>query len=250
MAETFLYAVHPKRIITGLSSGRCVRVAQSIQLTKDDVYACLKKAAVYRRFPLDGNIRVTVSNVDRLHRNEFISEEQWKKMQDGTEVKDETIPVTQETKSDEVVDPTPIVEEPDNQKTDSLITDTSEEEEHLNEDVEVEEVNIESNSEQENISEVVEPEQVTELNSDESAEEAENDNVESEIDEETSNEGRFTSTAFAQEQPVDNVTENDAEQKVEVSENSTATKVESKPREIKVQNYSNNNGYNKKHNRH
>lgn len=77
--EVFLYAVHPKRAITGIPGIQVIRVPKSVYLTKDDVYTCLKKASVYRRFSgTDAkNERVTADNVDRLHRAEYISEEDW-----------------------------------------------------------------------------------------------------------------------------------------------------------------------------
>lgn len=81
MEETYLYSVHPRRVITDLSGVSSIRVAKSLFLTKEDVYKCLKKATVYRRFANIGiNERVTIENVDRVHRDEYISEEDWKKM--------------------------------------------------------------------------------------------------------------------------------------------------------------------------
>lgn len=80
--NVFLYTIHPKRAITGLTNIGTVRTAKSLFLTKEDVYIALKGASVYRRFANIGkNERVNVGNVDRLHRAEYISEEDWAKMQ-------------------------------------------------------------------------------------------------------------------------------------------------------------------------
>jgi hypothetical protein len=77
--KTFLYSVNPKRTIVGLSGVNSIRVAKSLYLTKEDVLKCLPKASVYRRFK-DMNVRVTIGNIDRLHRAEFVSEEDWPKV--------------------------------------------------------------------------------------------------------------------------------------------------------------------------
>lgn len=80
--NVFLYTIHPKRAITGLTNIGTVRTAKSLFLTKEDVYVALKGASVYRRFANIGkNERVNVGNVDRLHRAEYISEEDWEKLQ-------------------------------------------------------------------------------------------------------------------------------------------------------------------------
>ena len=82
MAEkSYLYAVHPKRAITGLEGVKVLRTAKSLLLTKEDVKICLQKASVYRRFAAEGKIeRVTIGNIDRLHNDNYISEEDWAKM--------------------------------------------------------------------------------------------------------------------------------------------------------------------------
>ena len=78
----FMYTVHPKRVITGLTSGTVLRAARSLKLTKNDVLNCLKKASVYRRFegPDAPVVRVTVDCVDRLHNEKFYTEEEWEKL--------------------------------------------------------------------------------------------------------------------------------------------------------------------------
>lgn len=131
--NVFLYTIHPKRAITGLTNIGTVRTAKSLFLTKEDVYVALKGASVYRRFANIGkNERVNVGNVDRLHRAEYISEEDWAKMQiaeaaEGNrevhveppvfEVKPEKVEiVTAEGKpiklEELITEPEPVVEEP------------------------------------------------------------------------------------------------------------------------------------------
>ena len=51
-------------------------------LTKEDVKICLQKATVYRRFANEGiNERVNVGNIDRLHRENYVSEKDWEAVQ-------------------------------------------------------------------------------------------------------------------------------------------------------------------------
>ena len=74
----FLYTVNPRKVITGLSGVNAIRTAKSLFLTKEDVKICLQKATVYRRFANEGiNERVNVGNIDRLHRENYVSEKEW-----------------------------------------------------------------------------------------------------------------------------------------------------------------------------
>lgn len=114
MDQTYLYEVRPHRIITGIHGVPYIRSPRSVYLTKDEVLICLKNGSVYRRFAnLDKLERVTVTNVDRLHNENFISEEEWKKESTATKV--EETPVVEEVKQEEpVVEevPAPVEEEP------------------------------------------------------------------------------------------------------------------------------------------
>lgn len=111
MAEkSYLYAVHPKRAITGLEGVKVLRTAKSLLLTKEDVKICLQKASVYRRFAAEGKIeRVTIGNIDRLHNDNYISEEDWAKMDKAVEVKEDkrgtVVPGTDEVKAEPVQEP-------------------------------------------------------------------------------------------------------------------------------------------------
>ena len=78
----FLYTVNPRKVITGLSGVNAIRTAKSLFLTKEDVKICLQKATVYRRFANEGiNERVNVGNIDRLHRENYVSEKDWDAVQ-------------------------------------------------------------------------------------------------------------------------------------------------------------------------
>ena len=79
MSNVFLYTVNPRRTINGLSgSTKVVRTPKSLFLSKEDVYLCLKNASVYRRFANEGiNEKVTIDNVDRVHREKYIPESEW-----------------------------------------------------------------------------------------------------------------------------------------------------------------------------
>lgn len=81
MSEMFLYTVKPRKAIIGLSgSTSVIRTNKSVYLTKEDVFLCLKSATVYRRFANEGfNERVTIDDVERVHRENYISPEDWEK---------------------------------------------------------------------------------------------------------------------------------------------------------------------------
>ncbi len=76
--KAFLYSVNPRKVITGISGVNAIRTPKSLYLTKDDVKICLQRASVYRRFAGDvAPERVTIGNLDRLHRENYIPEDQW-----------------------------------------------------------------------------------------------------------------------------------------------------------------------------
>ena len=104
--DTFLYEVHPKRVITGIPGIPAIRVRKSVYLTKDDVIKCLEKGSVYRRFSLKTE-RVTTANLDRVHREEYISEEDWpdflvKLKAEGNGQVVDTTPKTPNTEEDKI----------------------------------------------------------------------------------------------------------------------------------------------------
>lgn len=75
----FRYTVTPVGVIKLESLGNVgIRSPKTLDLTLDEVKVCLKKAKVYRRF--NGSLikKVTLSNCERLHNEEYISEEDYK----------------------------------------------------------------------------------------------------------------------------------------------------------------------------
>ena len=142
--DIFLYEVDPKRVITGIPGIPAIRVRKSVYLTKDDVIKCLEKGSVYRRFSLKTE-RVTTANLDRVHREEYISEEDWpdflvKLKAEGNGQVVDTTPETPNTEEDKIgtVQEVTVPEE--------TVT-TSEEKENTNTDsTETSEVDAENNS--------------------------------------------------------------------------------------------------------
>ena len=78
METTYLYSVNPKKIIKDLPT-LPIRSPRSLYLTKEQVMICLKSGTVYRRFAAENrNERVTILNLDRLHNDKFMTEEEYK----------------------------------------------------------------------------------------------------------------------------------------------------------------------------
>ncbi len=79
--SVFLYTVNPRKVITGLSGCNAIRTSKSLFLTKEDVKVCLQRASVYRRFAAEDVVeRVNIGNIDRLHRENYVSEADWEKV--------------------------------------------------------------------------------------------------------------------------------------------------------------------------
>lgn len=77
----FNYQVNTIMPITGLSVGNLM-VPSTAKLTKDDVLICVKKAPVFRRFSASKLERVTASNLDRLHNEEYMTEAEYEEFLD------------------------------------------------------------------------------------------------------------------------------------------------------------------------
>lgn len=78
MSEKYLYSVNPRKVINLESTGP-IRVSKSLHLSKKDVEYCLKYGTVYRRFAKEKrNERVNITNLDRLHNEKFMTEEEYK----------------------------------------------------------------------------------------------------------------------------------------------------------------------------
>ena len=118
----FLYSVNPKKPIKGiLENGRPINSSKSLSLTIDQVRACMACGSVYRWFANEDKLeRVTSLNIERLHNEKLMTEEEFEafKMNDvagntGSVVTTEA-PVVEEPKVEEVapvVEETPVVEE-------------------------------------------------------------------------------------------------------------------------------------------
>lgn len=174
MSEMFLYTVKPRKTIIGLSgSTKVIRTNKSVYLTKEDVYLCLKSAIVYRRFANEGfNERVTIDDVERVHREHYISPEDWIKLQaneksagtgtvvvpniekeESTKVEDHVVEtlIKNESKQskdfsvkEEIEEDTVIVEEDNSTVTDEKSLDVEDEEDiESDDDIEIEKINSE-----------------------------------------------------------------------------------------------------------
>jgi hypothetical protein len=122
MEQTFLYEVRPRKIITGIHGVAYIRSPRSIYLTKDEVLVCLQCGSVYRRFAnLDRLERVTVTNVDRLHNENFIPEDQWTgKVEKATPAVEEPKKVEEPLKEEEPAVETPVEKEVAETEEDTL----------------------------------------------------------------------------------------------------------------------------------
>lgn len=133
MSDMFLYTVKPRKAIVGLSGSKVVRTNKSLYLTKEDVLICLKNATVYRRFANEGiNERVTIDNVDRVHRENYIAESDWvafcaqEKSKDHGTVKVPVVDSIDEKKEEivapveEIVEPTQDIDKEESEQTEEV----------------------------------------------------------------------------------------------------------------------------------
>lgn len=75
----YLYSINPKKPIRTLPELGLLRSRKTLELSKEQVLEILKYASVYRRFDSNTIERVSVSNLDRLHNDKFMTEDQYKK---------------------------------------------------------------------------------------------------------------------------------------------------------------------------
>lgn len=174
--QKFMYSVRPRKPIVGLESVDFIRVAKSLELTKPDVLICLDKASVYRRFSNGHEEKVTKLNIDRLHNDKFMTEEEFAKF--GKDKLSEG--------AQKVVDTTPAkkVEEPVKEVVEEEIKEDSAVEE-LKEEV----VESEAEATEEKVEEVADATDSTEGNTEsESSEEIsdDKDDVKEEVEEQNS----------------------------------------------------------------
>lgn len=98
--ERYMYTVVPRSPIRNLIKGKAIIKATNLQLSKDEVKACLKHGAVYRKFYCESNSeRVTPSNLDRLHRKDHITEKQYEKLKSH----ESENPISEEEDTDELL---------------------------------------------------------------------------------------------------------------------------------------------------
>lgn len=77
-AKSYLYSVHPKKIIKGLESVDVIRAPKSLYLTLEDVKKCIRLGTVYRRFSSSDIARVNTANIERLHNEKHMNEDEYK----------------------------------------------------------------------------------------------------------------------------------------------------------------------------
>lgn len=164
MESRFTYSINPRRIFR--LDGATYRTPTTLKLTKEEVLEAIKTGPVYRRFTNEGfNKRVTGLNLDRLHNERYISEQEWNlanlnyvpnvlnnntqsevKKNDGAIVEDTPIieepteePMCEESTTDEEdrteVESTEVEEEVVEEADDNTANDDGEEEVELEEEI-------------------------------------------------------------------------------------------------------------------
>lgn len=118
MSQKYLYSINPRKIIN-LEGVGPIRVAKSLFLDKKDVEYCLKYGTVYRRFGAENrNERVNITNLDRLHNEKYMTEEEYKLfLQSNIDNKRGTV-INEEVKEPEKIDEEKIKEESINEVED------------------------------------------------------------------------------------------------------------------------------------
>ena len=110
--ERYLYTVFPKKPIKNLNENTpLVRCSKSLFLTKEEVLKCFECGSVYRRFSNEGiNEKFNKYEIDRVHRKNYISREDWKKLQDN--IPTDTVAVNGVEEKEEVVTAPEVEEAP------------------------------------------------------------------------------------------------------------------------------------------
>ena len=99
----FNYTIHPKKPIRSITRLGLIRVPKTYLLSKDEVKECLPLATVYRHF-YNSNERVSLMNLDRLHNETFMTEEEYKKFLASKEEEDFEAFVTCKEDPEEVIE--------------------------------------------------------------------------------------------------------------------------------------------------
>lgn len=141
MERVFLYSVCPKKVIKELPTTIPIRSPKSLYLTKEQVKICLKYGSVYRRFANEQrNERVTIMNIDRLHNEKFMTEEQYKEYEQSLKDGQRGSVIVKEPK---VEDPTPEVKEDKVEEKVEVVVEEEKVETVVTEDPVVEEEKVE-----------------------------------------------------------------------------------------------------------
>lgn len=123
--NAYLYTVYPKTVLKNIPYVGFIYKRGTFKLTKEAVLECMKGATVYRRFGNDNTVKVTTLNIDRLHNEKFMTEEEWNKIVESQEIEaiseepvsdngstNEVIDEVEDVVSDPVVDPIADAAEP------------------------------------------------------------------------------------------------------------------------------------------
>jgi len=129
----YLYTVYVSRPIIGLSIGE-LRTPKSLMLSKEDVLKCIQSAPVYRRFSANNSVKVTPLNIDRLHNENFMTEEEYEKFlssklsENRGKVEEIKVDNTKEDEATEEVVDEPVEEQTQTNEVAEEVTDESDNE--------------------------------------------------------------------------------------------------------------------------
>ena len=119
-AKSYLYSVHPKRIIKGLESVDAIRAPKSLYLTLEDVKKCIRLGTVYRRFSSSDIARVNTANVERLHNEKHMNEDEYKQfLITQSSAGQQTVTKHEEVKQPEKKETTPVAANEDKKEAES-----------------------------------------------------------------------------------------------------------------------------------
>ena len=119
-AKSYLYSVHPKRIIKGLESVDAIRAPKSLYLTLEDVKKCIRLGTVYRRFSSSDIARVNTANVERLHNEKHMNEDEYKQFLIAqSSAGQQTVTKHEEVKQPEKKETTPVAANEDKKEAES-----------------------------------------------------------------------------------------------------------------------------------
>ena len=119
-AKSYLYSVHPKRIIKGLESVDVIRAPKSLYLTLEDVKKCIRLGTVYRRFSSSDIARVNTANVERLHNEKHMNEDEYKQfLITQSSAGQQTVTKHEEVKQPEKKETTPVAANEDKKEAES-----------------------------------------------------------------------------------------------------------------------------------